>query len=57
MRHKGLPSELTPGDMVKITGGTWRVVQVEYRSRVVPVRVSGSQSVSEKEKTVAQADE
>ncbi|WP_041821484.1 DUF6406 domain-containing protein [Streptomyces davaonensis] len=48
--------DLTPGDIVEITGDTWRVAEVEYRTRVVLERVS----VSEKEKSGesgAQADE
>lgn len=32
--------DLTPGDTVEITGDTWRVAEVEYRKRVVLVRVA-----------------
>ncbi|MFD3540999.1 hypothetical protein ACFWUQ_16095 [Streptomyces sp. NPDC058662] len=32
--------DLTPGDTVEITGDTWRVRDVEYRTRVVLVRAA-----------------
>lgn len=32
---------LTPGDVVEITGDSWRVAEVDYRTRVVLERVAG----------------
>ncbi|MFR0358971.1 DUF6406 domain-containing protein [Streptomyces sediminimaris] len=32
--------ELTPGDLVEITGDTWRVAEVEYRTHVTLERVA-----------------
>ncbi|MGW5127700.1 hypothetical protein ACWEQ7_27370 [Streptomyces sp. NPDC004069] len=44
---------LTPGDVVEITGDAWRVAEVEYRTHVVLERMSDG----EKEETGAQAGE
>lgn len=33
--------DLTPGDVVDITGDTWRVAAVEYRTRIVLERANG----------------
>lgn len=45
--------ELTPGDVVEITGGVWRVAEVDYRTRIVLERVTDG----DKEETGAQAGE
>ncbi|MFJ2819424.1 MULTISPECIES: hypothetical protein [unclassified Streptomyces] len=45
--------ELTPGDVVEITGDTWRIAEVAYRTHITLERVSGSTE----EATGAQAGE
>lgn len=45
--------ELTPGDVVEITGDPWRVVQVEYRTHITLERVADGNE----EATGAQAGE
>ncbi|MFF4837280.1 hypothetical protein [Streptomyces sp. NPDC001315] len=44
---------LTPGDVVEITGDAWRVAEVDYRTRVVLERVTDP----DEEGTGAQAGE
>jgi hypothetical protein len=45
--------DLTPGDIVEITGDAWRVTEVEYRTHVVLERATDSN----KEKNGVQADD
>ncbi|GGL73524.1 hypothetical protein GCM10010129_16420 [Streptomyces fumigatiscleroticus] len=45
--------DLTPGDLVEITGDAWRVAEVDYRTRIVLERVTDDG----KEETGAQAGE
>ncbi|MEU8585671.1 DUF6406 domain-containing protein [Streptomyces sp. NPDC048664] len=40
-RHVAEYDDLTPGDPVEITGDTWRVTAVDYRTRVELERVDG----------------
>ncbi len=46
--HEGRPvaryDDLTPGSVVEITGDTWRVAAVDYRTRIVLERAGGEGS-------------